>query len=147
MDGNHKLLGFNYNPAYNPPYGTDSVENVNIAAATTSRLGSYWPAIVYQDSKGVLQEVRNYLGGAGPEGPSASWLTRSLSVTGMQGTYLGVVPLATDFNITGFTWGGYGLFYQRNDGTLIAYNPDGDTANVTWTRSWPTGMSKGFSSV
>jgi hypothetical protein len=101
------------------------LNNYPITIPSTSRLASYWPFIVSQDSDGAFRWSRYW-------GSADEWWTNStLSVIGSTSAGMVVLPAsAWYFNMGGFA-------YRRSDGKMRTYLTD-TSNNVTGT-AWGTG--------
>ncbi|KAK0610361.1 hypothetical protein B0T17DRAFT_511879 [Bombardia bombarda] len=99
---------------------------------------TYWPWLVYQDSDGVLFQIRNRLW---PDlAPAVEGDVESLNITVLKGTRLAVVPLISTF-IDISQAGGYGVIYQDKDSRLSGFVPSFEQANSSgnYNPSWPPG--------
>lgn len=136
-DAAKRLLGVNLNPNHSPKMQDDSIGDVNLTTGAKSSIAAYWPYVVFQDGDGELNEVMNVPFANAALHPAAEWATRKLGVRGADGTRLAVVPLSANYSRI-VSKGGYGIFYQRNDGRLFAHIPDLGSLPSNYTSSWPT---------
>ncbi|KAK3331805.1 hypothetical protein B0T19DRAFT_86885 [Cercophora scortea] len=132
-----RVLGVNMNTAYTPELITDSINDVQIFSGLNSSLASYWPWWIYQAPDGKLVHIRNGL--VDNFGPSATWGTTTLNVTGLPATRLAIVPLSTNFSKIAVK-GGYAVFYQDTDSRLAVSITDINSTELApdYALSWPT---------
>lgn len=123
-------------------YQADSVNNATVTAATSSSLTSYWPYCAYISQSDRVSVVGNVPYLETQLSPTSNWTVTSLAKPVMPGSRLAIVPLVS--NMTGLLGaGGYGVFYQDPNGTLVYTQPNREAAeaNGTLVDSWPTGES------
>ena len=136
---NNHLTGTNFNEQSQPTVQIDDVNGFNLVTHPSSRIGCYWPYIIYQDANNNYIELRITLDESGTLAPEPGANARNLQVVGAEGSRIAVVPLSTLFSTTARR-GGYGIVGQASGGDLVAFIPDEkQTTNVT--RSWSTGLS------
>lgn len=121
-------------------YQADSVNNATLTAATSSSLTGYWPYFAYISQSDTVSVVGNVPYSENQLSPTSNWTVTSLAKPVMPGSRLVIVPLVSDMtDLLGA--GGYGVFYQDPNGTLVYTQPNREAAeaNGTLVDSWPTG--------
>lgn len=123
-------------------YQADSVNNATVTAATSSSLTSYWPYCAYISQNDEVAVVGNVPYSETRLSPTSNWTVTSLAKSAMPGSRLAIVPLVSNMADL-LDAGGYGIFYQDTNGTLVYTQPNRDTAEAdgTLVDSWPTGKS------
>lgn len=121
-------------------YQADSVNNATVAAATSSSLTSYWPYCAYISQNDEVAVVGNVPYSETRLSPTSNWTVTSVAKSAMPGSRLAIVPLVSNMADL-LDAGGYGIFYQDTNGTLVYTQPNRDAAvaNGTLVDSWPTG--------
>lgn len=134
-----QVLGINMNSINTPPVDDDSIGKVHLTAAPGTSIAAYWPWLVYQDSRGMIREVRDRL--LGGFSPAAEWDNKDLNITGLSGTRLALVPVYSSFSLIAVR-GGYGIVYQGQDNGLYAVvhdlpNVPDDQMVLSWNKEFP----------
>lgn len=120
-------------------YQADSVNRATLTAATSSPLTSYWPYCAYISQSDGISVVGNIPYSETQLSPTSNWTVTSLAKPVMPGSRLAIVPLVSNMaELLGA--GGYGIFYQDPNGTLVYTQPNREVAeaNGTLVDSWPT---------
>jgi hypothetical protein len=128
----------NFNEQNTPSIGKDSVDAVQIYTGLDSALTAYWPWTMYQDSTGMIHQVRNRLKG-GDWSRTSSWDNSPINKTALVASSMAVVPTSTTFTTVGFK-GGYAVFYQDPNDKLAVDITDLSSPKVpkTFHLPWPT---------
>lgn len=123
-------------------YQADSVNRATLTAATSSSLTSYWPYCAYISQSDGISVVGNVPVSETRLSPTSNWTVTSLAKPVMPGSKLAIVPLVSNMTEL-LSAGGYGVFYQDPNGTLVYTQPNREAAeaNGTLVDSWPTGES------
>lgn len=111
---------------------SDSIVNASFTPAADSRLATYWPSTVYQDSDGSVQEIYFNLTNGGYQKPA------SLAVSGTAAGPLIALPLTP-------AHGGKELrvLYRRSDGKLYEFNRNAAGTTVSSSGAMPFSVPDG----
>ncbi|EFQ27474.1 hypothetical protein CGRA01v4_04569 [Colletotrichum graminicola] len=132
-----QVLGISMNDLYTPTAQEDSIKTIGLRTIADSSVASYWPWSVHQAADGYIVEVRNRLIG-GDFHPAAEWDAKRLRVQAVNASRLALVPTSTSFNRIAIQ-GGYGIFYQAANSSLVALIPDlANNVPADYVTSWPT---------
>ncbi|KAK1590168.1 uncharacterized protein LY79DRAFT_670096 [Colletotrichum navitas] len=132
-----QLLGISMNDLYNPTVQDDSIKSMTLRTGVDSSVASNWPWSIYQAADGYLVEVRKRLIG-GTFRPAAEWDAKRLRVQAVNASRLALVPTSTNFSRIAIQ-GGYGIFYQSANSSLVALIPDlANNVPADYVTPWPT---------
>ena len=109
---------------------TDSVNSQNYIMYTGSKVSSYWPYIIGQnsDGSGALVEVKFYR--------DQGFQVAPVFIYAKNQSKFAVVPISPNYT-TIANLGGYGIFYVTPSGQLAATIPHASTMGADQLESWP----------
>ena len=115
LDDSNIIRGWDF---FSDPDRTDlngTISRYSFSAGSNTRMGSYWPSLIFQDASESVQEIiwNKSLSISDSDG----WSQRSIGVQGWSHSGLAEVPLSPNFANYGVN-----LLYQRDDGKLIDFS-------------------------
>ncbi|CAJ2510600.1 Uu.00g062250.m01.CDS01 [Anthostomella pinea] len=105
------VTGENFRDGYTlPEGGYDSIDDNPVGTDDASRLATYWPYVVMQDTGGALRQI------------TYGWWNSTIGISGSTGTGMAIVPQTASYESPNTA----GLIYRGTDGNLagqwLGYN-------------------------